>query len=134
MRIDVELAEWEQSCCGAPFGIGDSVVWIVRAVEPGTTSAVSAPPFVADLHGQTADGVPCLPVPGVVVGIAGIAWPRGRVPSSPGRVVRSEGPPRLTTLTRVRVGDPDGPDAFLVALEVPDDAELPVPLPGPRAP
>lgn len=134
MRIDVELAEWEQSCCGAPFGIGDSVVWTIRAAEPGTTSAGSAPRFTADLHGQTADGVPCLPVPGVVVGIAGIAWPRARAPGSPGRVVRNEGPPRLTTLTRVGVGDLDGPDAFLVALEVPDDAELPVLPPRPRAP
>jgi hypothetical protein len=150
MQIEVEISDWEQACCGSPFGVGDQTTWTVFAAAPSKSSAGASPHFREEHHGETPHNVPHWPITGTVVAISGISYPVIPAPGNPGVMTSDRSTPRTHPLMAVAGAvhvDADGTtyrDAreatsgqvdvecaeYRVLLELPDGTPLPEYVPA----
>ncbi|NQX28721.1 hypothetical protein HQQ81_15340 [Microbacteriaceae bacterium VKM Ac-2854] len=121
MRILVEIAGWEHGCCGKAFAIGQKATWqLVRAARDDGP----LPCFAEEHHGQTAAGVPHLPVTGIVRRIREIRRHRHRRLSLLANELTGFDVSEQDIVTVPERGTGGGA-GYRVELEVADDTELP---------
>ncbi|MBF4571584.1 hypothetical protein ITJ64_03560 [Herbiconiux sp. VKM Ac-1786] len=131
MLIEVVVPGWEHACCGEAFAVGDAVAFRLHAAPPADAGTVGPggphtglPRFVEEHHGQTPEDVPQWEVPGRVVAIEAVEYGRRERPGQP-RVFEWDEQERSAHPLDTVAARAQGPDEYLVTVQVDDGAALP---------